>query len=115
MHINTCANCGKLFIPTSKSNEIYCDNPLLDNPSRTCKNIGADKKYKEKMREDEITKMIRDTSSCLGMRVKRNPDIKEHDIKYNNWKTSYPIQLKKYKEKKITKEELINWINNSRR
>lgn len=115
LHINTCANCGKLFIPTSKSNEIYCDNPLLDNPSRTCKNIGADKKYKEKMREDEITKMIRDTSSCLGMRVKRNPDIKEHDIKYNNWKTSYPIQLKKYKEKKITKEELINWINNSRR
>ena len=50
LHINTCANCGKLFIPTSKSNEIYCDNPLVDDPSHTCKMVGADKKYKDKIK-----------------------------------------------------------------
>ena len=49
------------------------------------------------------------------MRVKRNPDIKEHENKYNAWKEVYPIQMQKYKNGEITKDELINWINNVRR
>lgn len=115
LHINNCANCGKFFIPNSKSNEIYCDNPLLDDPSRTCKVVGADKKYKAKIKDDEIISLIRTTSSTLSMRVKRNPDIKEHKTKYNKWKVDYPIQMKKYQDGKVTKDELINWINDIRR
>lgn len=115
LHINTCANCGKLFIPTSKSNEIYCDNPLVDDPSHTCKMVGADKKYKDKVKDDEILKLIRNTSSTLSMRVKRNPDIKEHKIKNDKWKSNYPIQMKKYQNKEITKDELVKWINDVRR
>jgi len=114
-HINICANCGKFFIPISKSNEIYCDNPLADDPSRTCKVVGADKKYKAKIKDNEIIALIRSTSSTLSMRVKRNPDIIEHEIKYNKWKVNYPIQMKKYQDRKITKDELINWINDVRR
>lgn len=115
LHIKTCANCGKLFIPTSKSNEVYCDNPLVDDPSRTCKVVGADKKYKAKIKDNEIITLIRSTSSTLSMRVKRNPDIKEHKIKYDKWKISYPVQMKKYQDRKITKDEFINWINDVRR
>lgn len=115
LHINKCANCGKLFIPTSKSNEIYCDNPLVDEPSHTCKMVGADKKYKDKIKDDEILKLIRNTSSTLSMRVKRNPDIKEHKIKNDKWKSDYPIQMKKYQNQEITKDELIKWINDVRR
>ena len=115
LHINTCANCSKLFIPTSKSNEIYCDNPLVDDPSHTCKMVGADKKYKDKVKDDEILKLIRNTSSTFSMRVKRNPDIKEHKIKNDKWKSDYPIQMKKYQNQEITKDELIKWINDVRR
>ena len=104
-----------LFIPTSKSNEVYCDNPLVDDSSRTCKVVGADKKYKAKIKDNEIITLIRSTSSTLSMRVKRNPDIKEHKIKYDKWKISYPVQMKKYQDRKITKDEFINWINDVRR
>ena len=115
MHINTCANCGKLFIPLSKSNEKYCNYLIDTESSRTCKDVGADKKYKEKIKDNEIISIIRSTSSTLSMRVKRNPDIKEHEKKYNTWKEVYPIQMQKYKNGEITKDELINWINNVRR
>lgn len=115
LHINTCANCGKLFIPSSKSNEKYCNYLIDAESSRTCKDVGADKKYKEKIKDNEIISLIRSTSSTLSMRVKRNGDIKEHKIKYDRWKTSYPIQMKKYQDGEITKDELINWINDVRR
>ena len=49
------------------------------------------------------------------MRVKRNPDIKEHNIKNDKWKSDYPIQMKKYQNQEITKDELIKWINDVRR
>lgn len=115
LNINTCINCGKLFIPSSKSNEKYCNNPLSIDSSRTCKDVGADKKYKEKIKDDEIISLIRSTSSTLSMRVKRNPDINVHEKKYNNWKKKYPTQMKRYQNKEITKDELINWINDIRR
>lgn len=115
LHINKCTNCGKFFIPSSKSSEIYCNNLLEENSSRTCKDVGADKKYKAKIKDNEIVSLIRNTSSTLSMRVKRNPDIKEHKTKYNKWKVDYPIQMKKYQNGKITKDELINWINDVRR
>ena len=44
------------------------------------------------------------TSSTLSMRVKRNPDIKAHSKKYNEWKDQYPIQMKNYENNEITKE-----------
>lgn len=115
LHINKCANCGRFFIPASKSNEKYCANPIANAPTRTCKDVGADKKYKEKIKDDEIISLIRNTSSTLSMRVKRNPDIKEHKTKYNKWKVDYPIQMKKFQDGEITKDELINWINDARR
>ena len=115
LHINKCANCGRLFIPSSKSNEKYCDTPLEDDSSRTCKDVGADKKYKAKLKDNEIISLIRNTTSTLSMRVKRNPDIKEHQKKYNKWKIDYPIQMKKLQDGEITKDELLNWINSVRR
>lgn len=115
LHINKCANCGRLFIPSSKSNEKYCNYPLKNNLSRTCKDVGADKKYKDKLKEDEVSKLISDTSSRLNMRVLRNPDIEEYKIRLNYWQNNYRIQKEKYLKGEITQDELINWINNAGR
>lgn len=35
-----CANCGKMFIPRSRSDEIYSDNPSPKDPAKTCKQYG---------------------------------------------------------------------------
>ena len=62
--INKCENCGKLFIPvtTSKNknqkgrnDQKYCNNLYL-NSGKTCKEIGALNKQKEKVQNSSILK-----------------------------------------------------------
>lgn len=62
--INKCKNCGKLFIPITSSNnknqkartdQKYCDNISLDT-GKTCKQIGALNKRKEKVENSPILK-----------------------------------------------------------
>ena len=54
--INKCENCGRLFIPATTNNnpyqkarneQKYCNNLYLDT-GKTCKEIGATNKHKEK-------------------------------------------------------------------
>ncbi len=60
--INKCENCGKLFIPVTSSknkeqkgrtDQKYCDNIYL-NTGKTCKQIGALNKRKEKVENSPI-------------------------------------------------------------
>lgn len=62
--INKCENCGRLFIPITSSNnpnqkgrndQKYCNTPYLDT-GKTCKEIGATNKYKEKVEDSAILK-----------------------------------------------------------
>ena len=62
--INKCENCGRLFIPTTTSNnpnqkgrndQKYCNTPYLDT-GKTCKEIGASNKHKEKVEDSVILK-----------------------------------------------------------
>lgn len=43
-----CKNCGKYFISNQKQKSEYCDNKL-PNINMTCRQIGAQNKYKEKI------------------------------------------------------------------
>ena len=60
--INKCENCGKLFIPITSSNnpnqkgrndQKYCNPPYLDT-GKTCEEIGASNKHKEKVENSVI-------------------------------------------------------------
>ena len=60
--INKCENCGKLFIPITSSNnpnqkgrndQKYC-NSLFENTGKTCKEIGALLKRKEKVAKSPL-------------------------------------------------------------
>ena len=62
--INKCENCGRLFIPITSSNnpnqkgrndQKYCNTPYLDT-GKTCKEIGASNKHKEKVEDSVILK-----------------------------------------------------------
>ncbi len=62
--INKCENCGRLFIPITSSNnpnqkgrndQKYCNTPYLDT-GKTCKEIGATNKHKEKVENSDILK-----------------------------------------------------------
>ena len=60
--INKCENCGRLFIPITSSNnpnqkgrndQKYCNTPYLDT-GKTCKEIGASNRHKEKVENSDI-------------------------------------------------------------
>lgn len=54
-----CANCGRWFlIPGGKYLE-YCSRPLELDPSKTCRNVGAQESYAQKCKENPIWEVHR--------------------------------------------------------
>lgn len=54
--IKICANCGRYFIPSKRSNSIYCPAPSPQNPGKTCAEVGASFRWAEKRRTDPVKK-----------------------------------------------------------
>ena len=72
--INKCENCGKLFIPVTtgknknqkgRNDQKYCNNLYLDT-GKTCREIGALNKRKERVQENPILKEFnKDYKKCM--------------------------------------------------
>lgn len=88
--INKCKNCGKLFIPvtTSKNrnqkgrnDQKYCNNLYLDT-GKTCREIGALNKRKEKVQNSLILKEYsREYKRMYGLHYNHTKDFKERQFK----------------------------------
>lgn len=88
--INKCENCGKLFIPTTTSNnpnqkgrndQKYCNNLYLDT-GKTCKQIGALNKQKEKVKNSLILKEYnREYKRMHGLHYNHTKEFKEKQFK----------------------------------
>jgi hypothetical protein len=93
--INKCENCGKLFIPITSSNnpnqkgrndQKYCNNIYLDT-GKTCKEIGALNKQKEKVQNSPIL-------------IEYNREYKRmHGLHYNHIKEFKEKQFKEWSKK----------------
>lgn len=51
---NRCKNCGKYFLIRGGWYYTYCDNPLADEPDKTCRDVGSKHRYAEKCKNDPI-------------------------------------------------------------
>ena len=90
--INKCENCGKLFIPITSSNnknqkartdQKYCDSIYLDT-GKTCKEIGAMNKRKEKVKNNPILKEFnKEYKRMYGLHYNHPKKFKE--TKFNEW------------------------------
>ncbi|MBS5857473.1 MAG: DUF6076 domain-containing protein [Clostridia bacterium] len=88
--INKCENCGKLFIPvtTSKNknqkgrnDQKYCNNLYLDT-GKTCREIGALNKRKEKVQNSLILREYsREYKRIYGLHYNHTKDFKERQFK----------------------------------
>ena len=84
--INKCENCGKLFIPSTTSNnpnqkgrndQKYCNNLYLDT-GKTCREIGALNKQKEKVKNSLILKEYnREYKRMHGLHYNHTKEFKE--------------------------------------
>ena len=90
--INKCENCGKLFIPITSSNnpnqkgrndQKYC-NSLFENTGKTCKEIGALNKQKEKVQNSPILiEYNREYKRMHGLHYNHTKEFKE--AKFKEW------------------------------
>ena len=88
--INKCENCGRLFIPTTTSNnpnqkgrndQKYCNNLYLDT-GKTCREIGALNKQKEKIKDSLILKeYTREYKRMHGLHYNHTKIFKEKQFK----------------------------------
>ena len=88
--INKCENCGRLFIPSTTSNnqnqkgrndQKYCNNLYL-NTGRTCREIGAIYKQKEKVKNSLILKEYnREYKRMHGLHYNHTKEFKEKQFK----------------------------------
>ena len=88
--INKCENCGKLFIPSTISNnpnqkgrndQKYCNNLYLDT-GKTCREIGALNKQKEKVKNSLILKEYnREYKRMHGLHYNHTKEFKEKQFK----------------------------------
>ena len=93
--INRCENCGRLFIPATTSNnpyqkgrndQKYCNNLYL-NTGKTCKEIGALNKQKEKVQNSPIL-------------IEYNREYKKmHGLHYNHQKKFTENKFKEWSKK----------------
>lgn len=111
--IKICKNCGKYFIPENRNSSIYCNR--IYKVKRTCKEIGANNAYNEKLKKDEVNALYRKTLSAKKMLANRNPDILMYLEKYEKWKNEANKFKQDIKEGKKTEEEFKNWIEKTKR
>lgn len=51
---NKCKHCGKYFLIQSGKYTSYCDRKLKDDNNKTCKDVGAKRRYDDKCKNDPI-------------------------------------------------------------
>lgn len=88
--INKCENCGRLFVPVTSSNnpnqkgrndQRYCNN-LYENTGKTCKQIGALNKQKQKVQNSLILKEYnREYKRMHGLHYNHTKEFKEKQFK----------------------------------
>lgn len=108
--IKPCKNCGKYFLPSSRSDEIYCDNSSPQDDALTCKQYGTRRLWYERQKNDELASLSKNIASAKAMLAKRNPDIPAYAISYEYFKKQRLIWQKAVKQNERSEDEYRNWL-----
>lgn len=79
---NRCKNCGRYFLIRAGKYFSYCSRPLEDEPGKTCRDVGARKRYDDKCKTDPVWQI------------------------YNR---AYKAHYARYMKKKMTVSEFEEW------
>lgn len=107
--IKKCPNCGRYFVPFSRSDTVFCDEKAPQDTSRTCKEYGNYMSYLRKTQLDEATKLYKQIYNAKVNRVKRgyNPRLKaeldQFILDARQWKSKVKAGTK-------TEAEYIEWL-----
>lgn len=106
--IKKCQNCGMYFIPTSKTDEVYCDYPK-DN-SKPCRDLGAFQSYTERLKQNKAMGEYRRTYQQKFMQVRKDKTNTKLKKEFETWKKQAKEKINNMKKGKLTENEVYNWI-----
>lgn len=102
-----CANCGKYFIPQTRSSSIYCQNPAPLDIRKTCREYAATRGYYLDQRNNEIENLRRKVKDRLNKRAQRyNYEQLPYD-EFREYDKSFRSQIK---DGTISNVEYITWL-----
>lgn len=104
--LKKCENCSQYFIPSGRSDSVYCDRVGKDGFS--CKKIGAHTKYRKNSRADEVKKLY-DKITKHNRYLKSKGAIYERD--YDRWMKTASSMYADFKNGSISENTLINWLS----
>ena len=110
--IKRCENCGRYFIPTTRSDEKYCD--FVFRNGKTCRQLG----YEIKLNRDNILKEYRKIYKTQNARKQRNikakPDMQSiFEDRFSNWAKDAKQTLTQCQNGEISLETMKNIISKS--
>ncbi len=79
---NECRQCGRFFLIRAGKYYSYCDSPLPEEPDKTCRDVGARKRYDEKCKTDPV---------------------------WQTYNRAYKAHYARYMKKKMTVAEFEEW------
>ena len=79
---NKCKHCGKFLFIRGGKYFSYCDNPLKDEPDKTCRDVGSRRHYDDKCKNDPI---------------------------WQTYNRAYKAHYARYMKKKMTISEFEKW------
>jgi len=111
--LKICNYCNKYFIASNR-NTAYCNNIAPGYTSKTCKQIARNKMYLENKNKDEALALFTKVYNNKAYKASRYKDINNYYIDYKHFQEVGKKKITAYKNKKITKEDFIDWINRNK-
>ena len=106
--VNKCENCNKYFIPTSRVDEIYCDNIFYNK--KTCKQLG----YEIKLRNDPFKSAYRTAYKTQRAKAKQNiGNVDYEEQHYKPWEIAAKQAFETF-QKKADVEGYKKWLKENR-
>lgn len=108
--IKKCSICNKYFIPSSRTDEKYCNRNSPYDKTKTCKEYGGIKAYQDNLKNNEAMGLYRRIYMQKQMRAKRYPDIPYYIRDFKEFKTQAKEWKENIKQGTATKIDYINWL-----
>ena len=102
-----CKNCGMLFVPSGRSDTLYCDF-VADGEEYSCRKIGANRQAKKKIAEDPVLQEHRRAYQRLN---KRKELGYMEEAAFEVWSEEASIRRKQYEAGELTPEAFKAWLD----